>query len=184
MEHLLASPPSPPPPEVETDLAPVVGDVPRSVRERLALHRELPSCNQCHGVIDPLGQALENFDAVGQWRLRERDNGVPIDSSGRLADGTLVAGPAELRAALRQRPERFVRALTQNLMVYALGRGLQWYDMPSVRSIVTAAAEDDYRFASLVLGIAESVPFRMRTVPDEGAATGVSVASSSPAEGL
>jgi hypothetical protein len=184
MEHLLASPPNPPPPEVETDLAPVAGDIPRSVRERLALHREVPSCNQCHGVIDPLGQALENFDAIGEWRLRERDNGVAIDAAGRLADGTSIDGPAELRVALRSRPERFVRALTQKLMVYALGRGLQWYDMPSVRRIVADAASDDYRFESIVLGIAESAPFRMRAVPEGEAETRASIASAGPAEGL
>ena len=168
MEHLLAAPPNPPPPEVETDLAPIVGDVPRSVRERLALHREVASCNQCHGVIDPLGQALEGFDAVGEWRAAERDSGVPIDSTGTLADGTLIDGPAALRAALAQRPERFVRALTEKLMVYALGRGLQWYDMPVVREIVAEAAEDDYRFSAIVQGIARSAPFTMRTVPSDG----------------
>ena len=169
MEHLLAAPPNPPPPEVETDLAPVVGDVPRSVRERLALHREVASCNQCHGVIDPLGQALENFDAVGEWRERERDSGVVIDSTGQLADGTLVDGPAQLRAALTARPERFVQALTEKLMVYALGRGLHWYDMPSVRAVVARAGRADYRFAEIVLGIAESDAFRMRAAqsPDE-----------------
>jgi hypothetical protein len=182
MEHLLAAPPNPPPPEVETDLAPVVGDVPKSVRERLALHREVPSCNQCHGVIDPLGQALENFDAVGQWRLRERDSGVEIDSSGQLVDGAEILGPAGLREALTSRPERFVQALTEKLMVYALGRGLEWYDMPVVRSIVDAAAENDYRFSDIVRGIAESAPFRMRSTGEP--ATEASIASAQAAQAL
>ena len=167
MEQMLAAPPNPPPPEVETDLAPVVGDIPRSVRERLALHREVPSCNQCHGVIDPLGQALENFDAVGEWRLRERDSGVPVDTTGELAGGGAIAGPADLRAALTSEPGLFVQALTEKLMVYALGRGLEYYDMPVVRAIVDRAAEDGYRFGTIVLGVAESVPFRMRGLPPD-----------------
>lgn len=166
MEQILASPPSPPPPEVETDLSPVPGDIPRSVRERLALHRELPSCNQCHGVIDPLGQALENFNAVGEWRIRERANGVPVDPTGELAGGGKISGPDDLRAALTAEPELFVQALTEKLMVYALGRGLEYYDMPIVRSIVDDAAADGYLFSSIVMGIAKSVPFRMRTVPE------------------
>ncbi len=162
MEQIIAAPPSPPPPEVETDLAPVPGDIPRSVRERLALHREVPSCNQCHGVIDPLGQALENFNAIGEWRLRERDSGVAVDPTGELAGGGEIQGPDDLRRALISEPEIFVQALTEKLMIYALGRGLEYYDMPTVRAIVDRAAADDYRFSTLVLGIAESVPFRMR----------------------
>jgi hypothetical protein len=170
MEAILAAPPNPPPPDVETDLTPVPGDRPRSVRERLALHREVPSCNQCHGVIDPLGQALENFDAIGAWRIRERDSGVPVDPTGRLAGGGPdVEGPGDLRRALTAEPERFVRALTEKLMVYALGRGLRYYDMPTVRAIVDAAAEEDYRFSAIVRGIANSVPFRMRSVPEPAA---------------
>ena len=153
MEHMLATPPNPPPPDVETDLAPVAGDVPRSVRERLELHRTVTSCNHCHGVIDPLGQALENFDAVGEWRVRERDNGVPIDSTGRLAGGAEVNGPEDLRRALLAEPKLLVQALTEKLMIYALGRGLQYYDMPTVRGIVATAAGDDYSFESIVLGV-------------------------------
>ncbi len=105
MEQILAAPPNPPPPGVETDLAPVAGDVPKSVRERLALHRTQPSCNQCHGVIDPLGQALENFNAVGEWRERERDSGVLVDSTGTTSTGLPVNSPDELRAALDERPD-------------------------------------------------------------------------------
>jgi Protein of unknown function (DUF1592)/Protein of unknown function (DUF1588)/Protein of unknown function (DUF1585)/Protein of unknown function (DUF1587)/Protein of unknown function (DUF1595) len=170
LEAILGTPPTPPPPTVKTNLAPVSIDVPRSVRERLALHRTESSCNHCHGVIDPLGQALENFDAIGEWRTRERDNGSAIDSSGTLTSGEPVNNPDELRRALTRKPEVFVQALTEKLITFALGRGLEYYDMPVVRSIVADAKRTDYSFASLVLGIVESVPFRMRAVPDDTAA--------------
>ena len=166
MDQLLASPPTPPPPGVETDLTPTPGDIPRSVRERLARHRTQPSCNQCHGVIDPLGQALENFNAVGEWRSRERDTGIAIDSTGTLAGGEAVNSPDDLRRALTADPTLFVRAATEKLMTFALGRGLEYYDMPVVRSIVADAKREDYSFESLVLGVAKSVPFRMRAVPE------------------
>jgi len=167
MEHILATPPAPVPPTVETDLSPVPGDIPRSVRERLALHRTEPSCNHCHGVIDPLGQALENFNAVGEWRVLERDSGVPVDPTGELAGGGEVSGPDDLREALMREPEHFAQALTEKLLVYALGRGIEHHDMPTVRAIVRDAAENDYRFSSIVMGIAKSVPFRMRMTPSE-----------------
>jgi Protein of unknown function (DUF1592)/Protein of unknown function (DUF1588)/Protein of unknown function (DUF1587)/Protein of unknown function (DUF1585)/Protein of unknown function (DUF1595) len=163
LDTILASPPTPPPATVSTDLTPPPGDIPRSVRERLARHRTMPSCNHCHGVIDPLGQALENFDAVGEWRTKERNNGIPIDSSGTLVDGRPVNNPDELRRALTDDPTLYVRGLTERLMVFALGRGLQYYDMPVVRQIVAEAKRDNYSFASLVIGVAKSVPFRMRT---------------------
>ncbi|MBN1238837.1 MAG: DUF1592 domain-containing protein, partial [Gammaproteobacteria bacterium] len=167
MEHILATPPAPVPPNVETDLAQPEGDIPRSVRERLALHRTEPSCNHCHGVIDPLGQALENYNAIGEWRVRERHNGVPIDSSGQLAGGTKVNGPDDLRAALMQEPEQFVQALTEKLMTFALGRGVEYHDMPTVRAIVREAAENDYHFSAIVKGIAGSAPFQMREKPEQ-----------------
>jgi len=176
MEEILATPPTPPPPEVETDLSPVPGDIPRSVRERLALHRKVPSCNQCHGVIDPLGQALENFDAIGEWRLRERDNGVPVDPTGELAGGGEINGPDDLRRALSAKPDRFVQALVEKLMVYALGRGLKYYDMPTVRAIVDDAAKEDYRFSAIVLGIARSPAFRERSPLEETEATAAAAA--------
>jgi hypothetical protein len=162
MEQILAAPPNPPPPGVETDLAPS-GDVPKSVRERLALHRTQPSCNQCHGVIDPLGQALENFNAVGEWRERERDSGVLVDSTGTMATGQPVNSPEELRAALSSDPTLFVQALTEKVLTFALGRGVEHYDMPIVRRIVADAQAQGYSFESIVLGVAQSVPFRMRT---------------------
>ncbi len=166
LEQILASPPTPPPPDVSTDLTPPPGDIPRSVRERLERHRTSPSCNHCHGVIDPLGQALENFNAVGEWRTKERDNGLPIDSTGNLPDGRPVNSPEELRHVLTEDPTLFVQALTEKLMTFALGRGLEYYDMPVVRSIVADAKRTDYSFPSLVLGVAKSVPFRMRSTPD------------------
>ena len=113
-----------------------------------------------------LGQALENFDAVGEWRTKERANGIPIDSSGTLVDGRPVNNPEELRRALTDDPTLFLRGLTERLMVFALGRGLEYYDMPVVRRIVADAAHDNYSFESLVLGVAKSVPFRMRAAPD------------------
>jgi hypothetical protein len=168
MEQVLAAPPDPPPPGVETDLA--VGEVPRSVRERLALHRTQPSCNQCHGVIDPLGQALENFNAIGEWRTHERDTGILVDSTGVTSLGQPVNSPAELRAALTADPTLFVQAVTEKLLTFALGRGLEHYDMPVVRRIVAAAEREGYSFEAIVLGVAQSVPFRMRAVAEpEGA---------------
>jgi hypothetical protein len=164
MEQVLASPPSPPPPGVETNLP--VGEVPRSVRERLALHRTQPSCNQCHGVIDPLGQALENFNAIGEWRTAERDSGVAVDSTGTTSLGVPVNSPAELRAALATDPTLFVHAITEKLLTFALGRSLEYYDMPTVRRIVTEAERQGYSFESIVLGVAQSVPFRMRAAPE------------------
>jgi hypothetical protein len=168
MEQILAAPPNPPPPGVETDLAPS-GEVPTSVRERLALHRTQTSCNQCHGVIDPLGQALENFDVIGEWRERERDTGVPVDSTGTMSTGQPVNSPEELRAALSSDPTLFVQTLTEKLLTFALGRGLEHYDMPVVRRIVADAEAEGYSFESIVLGVARSVPFRMRSSAEEPA---------------
>ena len=164
MEQILAAPPNPPPPGVETDLAPA-GEVPQSVRERLAAHRTQPSCNQCHGVIDPLGQALENFNAIGEWRERERDSGVLVDSTGVTSTGQPVNSPEELRAALTSDPTLFVQALTEKLLTFAIGRGLEHYDMPVVRRIVADAEAQGYSFEAIVLGVAQSVPFRMRGAP-------------------
>jgi hypothetical protein len=132
------------------------------VRERLEVHRQNPVCATCHRVLDPLGFSLENFDATGAWRTREVSG--PVDASGQLADGTVVDGPVTLRQAVLKRPEQFVATMTEKLLTYALGRGLDHGDMPVVRSITRAAARDDYRFSSVVLGIVTSTPFRMREV--------------------
>src|SRR5262249_46065220 len=132
-----------------------------SVRDRMAAHRANPICASCHNTIDPLGFALESFDAVGRWREVDEEF-RPLDTSGVLPDGTKFSGPAEVRDALVRRPERFVGTFTEKLMTYALGRGLEPYDQPAVRRIVKTAAVQDYRFSSIVLGIVESLPFQMR----------------------
>jgi hypothetical protein len=165
MEHVLGVPPTPPPPGVETNLT-ASAETPRSVRERLALHRTQSSCNHCHGVIDPLGQALENFNAIGEWRTFERDSGVAIDASGSLANGRQANSPQQLREAIAAEPEKFVQTVAQNLMTYALGRRIEYFDMPAVRAIVREAAENDYSFAAIVKGVASSTPFRMRSAPE------------------
>jgi len=165
LENILGTPPAAPPPDVEGFPENKDGEKPRTVREIMEQHRAKPSCSSCHAVMDPLGFALENFDAVGAWRTQDRFAGTPIDASGRLADGTAVGGPADLRAALLRRPEQFVQTLTEKLMTYALGRTVQAHDMPAVRQIVRDAARDKYRFSSIVMGIVKSVPFQMRTKP-------------------
>jgi hypothetical protein len=131
-----------------------------SVRQRLEIHRQNPSCASCHSVIDPVGFALENFDAIGAWR--ERDGDSPVDASGTLLDGTQVDGPADLTAALMANSELFVTNVTEKLLTYALGRAVEPGDMPAVRAIVRQARQEDLRFSALVLGIVRSPPFLMR----------------------
>ena len=181
MEHLLGVPPTPPPPDVVTNLAPAQLESPKSVRERLALHRVNQSCNHCHGVIDPLGQALENYDAIGEWRVRERDTGVAIDPNGRLASGQEVSSPMDLRAAISSEPDKFVQTIAQNLMTFALGRRVEAHDMPAVRAIVREAKAKGYTFESIATGVAQSPPFRMRTAPE--IAPGETVAAEREAPG-
>jgi hypothetical protein len=159
LENLLGVPPPPPPPNVPA-LEPTPGTQPKTMRERLELHRANPACAGCHRLTDPLGFSMENFNAVGAWRTR--DAGAPVDAGGALPDGTPLHGVAELRQALLQHPDAFVRTLSEKLMIYALGRGLQTYDQPVVRAIVRDAAAHDYRFSSLILGIVKSAPFQMR----------------------
>jgi hypothetical protein len=183
MEHVLGIPPTPPPPGVETNLTPVSTEQPRSVRERLELHRTVSSCNHCHGVIDPLGQALENYNAVGEWRVKERDTGVAVDPTGRLASGQAVSSPVDLRTAIVAEPEKFVQTAAQNLLIFALGRTVEYYDMPAVRAIVRDAARENYSFASLVRGVANSVPFRMRTAPESGSAETATASAHGTASG-
>ena len=167
LENLIGTaPPAPPANVPPLDARP--GVKPRTIRERMAAHRA-PGCVSCHQLIDPLGFALEGFDAVGAWRTHEA--GAPIDASSRLADGRAVNGVGELRAALTARPDAFVQTLTEKLMTYALGRGLQHYDMPVVRAIVRDAKARNYSFSAVVLGIVRSVPFQMRAAagPQPGA---------------
>ena len=160
LENLLGVPPPPPPPDVPELDETSDGGGTLSVRERLAAHRANPSCASCHALMDPLGFALENFNAVGVWRTIDETGGA-IDASGALPDGTPFEGVAGLRAALES-SDLFVTTLTEKLMTYALGRGVEAYDQPAVRAIVRAAAEDDYRLSSLLTGIVQSPPFQMR----------------------
>jgi len=162
LENLIGTPPAAPPPDVEALKENVAGEPPAGVRERLEAHRANTSCNGCHGVIDPLGFALENFDAVGRWRLFDREAGTRIDSSGVLADGTPVSGPAQLRDAMLDRPDQFVQTLTEKLMTYGLGRSLEYTDMPTVRRIVRDAEHENYRFSALISGIVNSNQFRRK----------------------
>jgi hypothetical protein len=162
LENLLGLEPPPPPPDVPAFPEQAEGQ-PRSVRARLEMHRSNPVCASCHKLIDPLGLALENFDAVGGWRTHE--GGQPIDASEQLLNGARVDGPVALRMALLERPQNFVQTFVEKLMVYALGRGLVYSDMPEVRRIVRSAASDEYRFSSIVLNIIQSSPFQMRKTP-------------------
>jgi hypothetical protein len=165
LERLMGTPPAAPPPNVGNLKENVEGAKPHTVRELMALHRSNPSCNGCHGVLDPLGFSLENFDAVGQARTRDRFVGQDIDASGTLPDGTQLNGPDDLRNALLRKPDQFVQTLTEKLMTYALGRTLDYKDMPQVRAIVRAAAADNYRFQTLVMDIVTSPPFQMARAP-------------------
>jgi mono/diheme cytochrome c family protein len=160
LDNLLGTPP-PPAPAVVPPFPEEQPGVPTTVRARMEQHRSNPACAGCHRVMDPLGLALENFDAVGAWRTRE--SGIAIDASGVLTDGTKIDGVAALREALVKRPDVLVGTMTEKLMTYALGRTLEHQDMPAVRAIVRSAARDDYRFSSLVRGIVRSVPFQMRS---------------------
>jgi hypothetical protein len=161
-ERILGSPPAAPPADVPDLVENKRGEPPRTLRARLEQHRENPTCYSCHGVMDPLGFALENFNAVGQFRTQDPDTRTPIDASGVLPDGTEVGSAADLRRALAAHPDKFVQALTENLMTFALGRAIDYRDMPTIRSIVRNAARDGYRFESIVLGIVSSDAFRKR----------------------
>jgi mono/diheme cytochrome c family protein len=161
LDKLIGTPPTPPPPNTATDLSQKAGEKPKTVRERLEQHRDKASCKQCHGVIDPTGLALENFDAVGAFRTTDRqaDNAV-IDASTVLPNGIPIKGVVELREQLVGRPAAFVGSVTERLMMYALNRELEYFDMPQVRAIVRGAAKDNYKLSSLVLGIVNSDAFR------------------------
>jgi mono/diheme cytochrome c family protein len=161
MEVLLGSPPPPPPPDVpaleQTDAN--VGGKILSTRERMEEHRKNPACASCHRVIDPLGLALDNFDVTGQWRIKEA--GKPVDSTGVMYDGTKLDGPASLRAALLSHQDVFLETFTENLMTYALGRRVEYYDMPAIRTIARGAAKNDNRVSAFILGIINSGAFQM-----------------------
>jgi hypothetical protein len=165
LESIGGTPPHAPPPAIPALVENIPGARPLTVRERMEKHRSQPSCNACHGIMDPMGLSLENFDAVGQWRVKDYDTGTAIDASGKMADGTPVKGPDDLRKALLARPQQFVQTLTRNLMAYALGRTLDYYDMPTVRKIVREAAADHDRFSSILIGIVASPAFQMKQMP-------------------
>jgi len=162
---LMGTPPTPPPPDVDVgDLSNVKGEAPKTVRARLERHRSKPGCNQCHGVIDPIGLAMENFDAIGRWREKDVDANAAIDAKTVLPDGRAIEGPVQLRDSLFGGRDTFVRAFTEKLMMYALGRELKAYDMPQVRAVVRRAAAQDYRLSAIVSGIVSSDAFRMQAV--------------------
>jgi hypothetical protein len=174
LDNLLSAPVPPMP----SNVPPLNEDANRggrilTMRERMEEHRRNPVCAQCHKIMDPIGLSLENFDAVGAWRTRDGDSvtgpGTPIDATGELLDGSKVNGVVSLRQALLRQPELFVGTVTEKLMIYALGRGLQPYDMPSVRAIVRDTAQSNYRFSAIVMGIINSTPFQKRVTLSEDA---------------
>jgi hypothetical protein len=160
LDKLLGTPPTPPPPGVETNLSQAEGEEPTTLRARLEQHRADQVCNACHGVIDPYGLALENFTATGRWREHDEAADEPIDASTALPGNKPVEGPVELTAALLERQDQFVQALTVKLMMYAVGRELEYFDMPQVRAVVKAAEAQDYRFSAIVAGVVRSATFR------------------------
>jgi cytochrome c5 len=181
---ILNTPPLPPPAVVPDLEESATKDKPSTVRQQLERHRANPVCGSCHRNIDPVGFALENFDAVGQWRTSTRE-GLAIDTAGVLSDGTKVDGPVALRKAILSRPDVFAGTVTEKLLIYALGRGLEPVDMPVVRNVVRSAAAQNYALQSLVLGIVKSDPFQMRTkLTDTGSAPATTRAAAAEARGL
>jgi hypothetical protein len=165
MEVLMGSPPPAPPPNVP-DLD-KTGESKEGVmlttRQRMEMHRDNASCRSCHQFIDPIGLALDNFDVTGQWRIRE--NGSALDTRGDFYDGTKISSPLELQRALLKRPVPLVRSFTANLMAYALGRRIEYYDNPAIRRIEASARANNYRMQDFVLGVVKSDAFRMRQLP-------------------
>src|SRR6185436_11304610 len=157
---LMGAPVPRPPPGVEADLKVEPGTKPMTVRARLERHRTNPSCAMCHQIMDPIGFSLENFDLVGRWR--DHDGASPVDTSGRLVDGTVLASPQALRAALLARSDSFVTSFTEKLLTYALGRRVEHFDQPAIRAIVREAHRQHDRFSAIVLGIVNSEPFQFK----------------------
>jgi hypothetical protein len=166
MEVLLGTPPPPPPPNVPAldSTKPIKDGRVLTVRERMEEHRANAACSSCHRMIDPIGLSLENFDVTASWRIK--DAGVPIDASTVLYDGTPMNGPASLREALLKYSDAFIGNFTENLLMYAAGRRMQYYDMPAVRGVVREAARNNNRFSSFILGIVNSAPFQMSKVEE------------------
>jgi mono/diheme cytochrome c family protein len=171
--RIQGTPPTPPPPDVETDLKQAVGEKPKTVRERLEQHRDKATCRQCHGVIDPPGLALENFDSIGRYRTTDpQADNSKIDASSVLPNGAAINGISELRAQLASRPAVFAQTFTEKLMMYAINRELESFDMPQVRAVVRGAQKDNYTLSSLVLGIVHSDAFRKQGPAPAPKATG------------
>jgi hypothetical protein len=164
LENILGTPPAPPPPNVPPFKENKEGEKPQTIREIMEAHRANPTCNSCHGVMDPLGFSLENFDTIGTYRTMDRFTRTKIDTGGTLADGTAVNGPSDLRTALLKRRDQFVQTMTEKLMTYALGRGVEYFDMPTIRKIVKDSKREDYRFSSLVRGIVSAPAFQSSMV--------------------
>ena len=161
LTNVLGTPPPAPPPNVPPLKEAGYGEkIKLSMRQRMEQHRANPACAACHKIMDPIGFSLENFDAVGAWRVSE--DGMKIDSAGQLADGTPINGAVDLRKALEAHPEQFVGTVTEKLLTYALGRGVDYYDMPALRSIIRESAKNNYKFSAVVLNIVKSVPFEMK----------------------
>ncbi len=162
LENMLNSPIPPPPPNVPRLNEDSVG-LSASIRMQMEDHRKNPMCASCHQKMDPIGFSFENYNAIGQWR--EKDGKWPVDASGKLPDGRAFVGAQELEQIYRKQPEQFASCVTEKLMTYALGRGVERYDRPTVKSIVNKISGDDYRFSSLVMAVVESMPFQMRRTP-------------------
>jgi hypothetical protein len=164
MQTLFGAPVPQPPPGVDQNLKEGADlSRPMTVREKLELHRANPTCAACHRIMDPIGFSLEHFDLDGRWR--DRDGASPIDASGQLVDGTTLNGVIDLRAALLARSDSFMTSLIERLLTYALGRRVEFYDQPAIRKILRDSKRTDYRFSAIVLGIVQSLPFRMQTHP-------------------
>jgi hypothetical protein len=166
LERIMGTPPAPPPPNVNTDIAVKDGEKVTTVRARLELHRENATCKGCHGVIDPPGLALENFDNQGRWRDRDNAAGAAIDPSTVMTSGVKLNGPVELRQYLTSQQDQFPITLTKRLMMYALNREIEYFDMPQVRQIVKKAAAQNYSFTEIITGVVNSDAFR-RQGPEE-----------------
>ena len=166
MEVLLGTPPPPPPPGIP-DLDETEGVQEGrflTTRERMEIHRTNPTCRSCHQFMDPIGLALDNFDVTGKWRIRE--NGMPLDTRGTFYDGTEITNPDELQSVLLSKPVPLVRNFAKNLMAYALGRRVEYYDMPTIRKIVKEAEADGYRMSSFIKGVINSEAFKMKRIPE------------------
>ncbi|MEJ0039753.1 MAG: DUF1592 domain-containing protein [Gammaproteobacteria bacterium] len=178
LEQITGTPPHAPPPGVEALKENMDGQRAQTVRERMVAHRENPTCNSCHGIIDPIGFSFENFNAIGQWRDKDRETGTLIEASDTI-HGEKINGPVDLRNVLLRKPDQFVQTLTIKLMTYALGRGVEAHDMPTVRAIVRDAANHDYKFSAIVTGIVNSDPFVKQMIPPAAPPADVKTADAS-----